>query len=187
MILQGLQVLWYRSSEMKKCRNCSKRKRLVNFQRDNRCPTGHTNLCKNCASVAANAWHHRNREHHNRKMRTWWKKNKAAHPARHLWVLAKRREAANGRAFDITPGDIHIPEYCPVFGSKLEFGNKTYSPNAASLDAIIPELGHVRGNIAVISHRANTIKNDASVEELLKVAKWLRRVTRRKAHHPHLG
>jgi hypothetical protein len=42
-----------------------------------------------------------------------------------------------------------------------------------TLDKIIPELGYVRGNIAVISHRANRIKSDATLAEVLKLAAWL--------------
>ena len=45
----------------------------------------------------------------------------------------------------------------------------------ASLDCIIPELGYVPGNVAVISRRANTIKNDATIEELELVLAYMKR------------
>ena len=41
-----------------------------------------------------------------------------------------------------------------------------------SLDRIRPELGYIVGNIAIISMRANLIKQDASAEELRQVASW---------------
>lgn len=42
-----------------------------------------------------------------------------------------------------------------------------------SLDRIVPSLGYVPGNVAVISHRANRIKSDATADELRAVADWL--------------
>jgi hypothetical protein len=34
-------------------------------------------------------------------------------------------------------------------------------------------LGYVRGNVTIISNRANRIKNDASLDEVRKVVSWL--------------
>jgi len=71
--------------------------------------------------------------------------------------------------YDIFPKD----SMCPVFGTKMLFGgDKKTSP---SLDRIDPTKGYVRGNIAWISDRANTIKTDANSEQILKVAKWLKK------------
>jgi hypothetical protein len=77
--------------------------------------------------------------------------------------------------FDLTLTDIVIPKYCPVLGIELRkelTGKPTdYSP---SVDRIIPELGYVRGNIAIISYRANRIKNDATLDELERVTEYVR-------------
>jgi hypothetical protein len=69
------------------------------------------------------------------------------------------------------------PTHCPIFGVELEYaGEKGLNrPNMASIDKIIPALGYVVGNVAIISRRANTIKNDASLEDLEALASWLRR------------
>jgi hypothetical protein len=65
---------------------------------------------------------------------------------------------------------------CPVFGTKMAFGgNKKTSP---SMDRINPEEGYIRGNIAWISDLANTIKTDASPEQIFEVAKWLEKISR---------
>ena len=43
-----------------------------------------------------------------------------------------------------------------------------------SLDRIDGAKGYVKGNVRVISHRANMLKNDATIEELELVLKDLR-------------
>ncbi len=158
---------------MKTCRTCDTPKPLDEFQKDNRRKDGHTALCLICAAASANAWHHKNREHHNAKIREWGASDKKKNPHKYLWTCAKRRSAEDGRPFNITPDDLVVPEICPVFGCKLEFGVKQYSPVSPSVDCIRPELGYTKGNVAVISHRANTIKQNATPEELRQVAAWL--------------
>lgn len=114
---------------------------------------------------------------------TWYSKNKD----RAIEMKRERRkdvrkamiEAAQNRArvkglpIDLKPEDIEIPEYCPVFGIKLERGAGRHQPSSPSLDRIIPELGYVRGNIQVISQKANAMKNNATNSELIMFAHWI--------------
>jgi hypothetical protein len=80
---------------------------------------------------------------------------------------AKSRAAASGMDFSITRDDIIIPEFCPYLGIPLiGSGRKGANPNSPSLDRIDSTKGYVPGNVEVISHRANTIKNNSTVEEL---------------------
>lgn len=67
------------------------------------------------------------------------------------------------------------PPICPILGIKLELGvdNKGSTKNSPSLDRIIPQKGYVKGNVIFISGYANIIKQDATPEEVMKVAKWL--------------
>lgn len=71
--------------------------------------------------------------------------------------------------FTITPADIEAvyPKdgKCPVLGIDL---------TTPSLDKIIPALGYVPGNIAVISMKANMLKGDETDPEVFrKIADWL--------------
>lgn len=81
---------------------------------------------------------------------------------------AKQRAKKYDIPFDITYRDIVIPEYCPYLGIKLVPFSDWSSP---SLDKIVPELGYVKGNIQVISTKANTMKNNATQDELIRFAK----------------
>ena len=66
------------------------------------------------------------------------------------------------------------PSHCPVLGMPLEWSLQRHNghmPNSPSLDRIVPERGYVKGNVWIISYRANQIKSDASHEELKLVTK----------------
>ena len=88
---------------------------------------------------------------------------------------ARRRALLKGIPFDIDYTDIHIPEYCPLLGIKLNkhVGEGRIFDDSPSLDKIVPELGSVRGNVWIISDRANRIKSNASLEELQLLVKNL--------------
>jgi hypothetical protein len=89
---------------------------------------------------------------------------------------AKRRAVELNLPFNITPADVVIPKVCPVLGIALAVGSGRVCDGSPSLDRIIPALGYVKGNIAVMSFRANALKRDATAEELRAVAAWLERL-----------
>lgn len=76
--------------------------------------------------------------------------------------------------------DIPFATHCPVFGVPLVMGEGAMHPFSPSLDRIIPKLGYTKGNIIVVSLRANTIKSDAMPDEILKVAKFYQRLSKKK-------
>ncbi len=76
--------------------------------------------------------------------------------------------------FDLEISDIVIPETCPVLGIPLTWSDhKTNS--TPSVDRIIPDMGYVKGNICVISERANRLKNNATQEELEAIVKYIKK------------
>jgi hypothetical protein len=83
-----------------------------------------------------------------------------------ILARAKSRAKKNNLPFNIELDDIVIPERCPLLGIKIESTEVRNSPNNPSLDKIIPEKGYIKGNVWVISNRANTLKNDATLQEL---------------------
>jgi hypothetical protein len=94
-------------------------------------------------------------------------------PEKRLYWAAKRRAADKGLPFNITSDDIVVPTHCPYLGIPLVNSRKRGDSrrDIASLDRIVPELGYVKGNIEVISWLANTMKNNATPELLVKFAK----------------
>jgi hypothetical protein len=94
------------------------------------------------------------------------------------WNLhaAKSRCKDSDIPFDIEVEDlVPFPLYCPVLGIELDWlaDARSVVDYAPSVDRLDPSLGYVRGNVTIISNRANRIKNDASLEEVRKVVSWL--------------
>jgi hypothetical protein len=94
-------------------------------------------------------------------------------PEGRLFTAARVRARDQGVPFDITVDDIVIPEKCPVLGLPLESGHGGWADTSPTVDKIIPELGYVPGNIAVISWRANRLKHDGTLEELRAIVEWM--------------
>lgn len=87
-------------------------------------------------------------------------------PERYLWLMAKGRARRAKRKFTITPEDVIIPKYCPVFGIKLKMSDGRVSDSSPTIDRINNKKGYVPGNIVVVSWKANRLKSNASLNEL---------------------
>lgn len=96
-----------------------------------------------------------------------------ANPAASMYLEAKKRAKDRGLPFTISPEDIAVPKFCPVFGMLLVVSNGSGSDSSPSLDAIDPSKGYVKGNVQVISNLANRMKNSASKEQLVAFANWV--------------
>ena len=70
----------------------------------------------------------------------------------------------------ITVVDVIIPDLCPMLGIPLAMSVGAPSNNSPSLDRIDSSKGYIPGNVWVISHKANSMKRDATREELLTFA-----------------
>lgn len=95
------------------------------------------------------------------------------HQERSLLRRAKKRAKERGTVFSLAENDIVIPAICPVLGIPLFKGTGKLCANSPSLDEIIPGVGYVRGNIQIISAKANTMKHNATPAELLKFSEWV--------------
>ncbi len=106
-----------------------------------------------------------------------WEKIKGEGYSGTFWGLKyyayKGKCQTKGIPFDLTPAYLESiwTEECPVFKEKFIIGDKSMAP---SLDRLDPSKGYVQGNVTWISRRANTIKNDASLEDLEKIVDWLK-------------
>jgi hypothetical protein len=74
-----------------------------------------------------------------------------------------------GKHVNIKPEDIIVNEYCPFLNLKIDYRTSpqnTFLNNSHSFDRIVNSKGYVTGNVWVISRLANTMKNEATDEQL---------------------
>jgi hypothetical protein len=99
-------------------------------------------------------------------------------PRRSLLYAAKRRAKLSGLPFDLCVEDIAIPEFCPALGLRLIRATDKVDPCSISLDRVVPDFGYVKGNVIVVSHLANTIKNNATPDQILSVGEFYKQLLR---------
>jgi hypothetical protein len=94
------------------------------------------------------------------------------HPAKRMLWTARRRAKLKGQDFDIGESDILIPEVCPYLKVPMQSSSRRGDSKrfVMSLDRVDTSKGYIKGNVEVISWMANTMKSDASKEELLSFA-----------------
>jgi len=75
-----------------------------------------------------------------------------------------------------------LPTHCPYLGSQFHWEARTdcglrgSHPFSPSIDRIDSSRGYVKGNVAIVSHRANSIKNDATEQELFRIGRAVSRL-----------
>lgn len=90
------------------------------------------------------------------------------------WAVSKHsslRESAQKRGieFNLTLEDlleIGRPKYCKYLELELDYAATSILPNSPSVNRIDPDLGYVKGNLEVISHKANSMLLNATRDEL---------------------
>lgn len=155
------------------------------------CPHGHITVryaksgdCRECARKKSRSYMTRRREREGdvfkQAQKDWTKTNTG-------WLScalndAKKRAKSKNLEFNISISDLSVPSHCPVLGVQLVIGNGFAQDNSPSIDRIHPALGYVRGNVRVISWKANRLKNDGDYIELMKVAMDLQKIASMRIH-----
>ena len=138
------------------------------------CPRGHENSRRRVSDTACSQCH---REGSQARSKERYRNE----PARAIWICSKARAKGHPLiGFSITVEDVQAvwpaDNRCPIFGWILhQSGGRGPCPQSPTLDRIDPQKGYVVGNIAVISHKANLIKQDITDPAVFeRMAAWLR-------------
>jgi hypothetical protein len=90
---------------------------------------------------------------------------------------ARLRARRAGMEFSITAADLIWPAHCPVLGIELDYatpsGLRKVGPSLPSLDRIDNSKGYVKGNVFVISLRANALKGSATLQEMKAILAYM--------------
>jgi hypothetical protein len=93
--------------------------------------------------------------------------------ARHILTLVRHRCKKRGTEFDLSIEDIEVPDFCPVRGTRLKLVSGLHDPDLASIDRFDNSKGYVKGNVRVISLRANFLKKDATLEDIAGLYRYM--------------
>lgn len=179
----------------KVCGKCKKEKPSEEFANDKSKKDGRRSVCKKCiqkymseywAANSESLKEKRNKRYANNrteelekhkeshKKNGWkWNRNRRnkhrQNPLIMMCQQAKIRATRKGIEFNLSPNDLTIPSMCPVLGIPLFVSSGSVGYNSPTLDRIDNSKGYIPENVIVVSFKANTIKNTASIEELEKV------------------
>ncbi len=112
------------------------------------------------------------------KNRERYKRTAQKYPLMHAFHQARFRAKKRRIPFSMIYSDLPAPpDVCPILGVKLIYNSGKRNNASPSIDRVIPSLGYIPGNIAIISFRANAIKHNATVEELEMVVAFIKHHT----------
>jgi hypothetical protein len=142
---------------MRTCSACNIEKGPDEFSKDSRVSDGLGSRCYECKARIKAAYYREN-------------------PEKVLLSGCKQRAKKKGLPFNLDLEDVIIPEKCPVLGIKMAHNRGRSGPSWSSptVDRIVPEKGYTKGNVKVISNRANFVKSNATADELMAIAKYMK-------------
>jgi hypothetical protein len=91
-----------------------------------------------------------------------------------FWVRRNRVQRTERTKLSVEYYQTLYVTHCPLLGIELTYencGQKAAPPNYATLDRIDATKGYEEGNVQILSFRANTIKGDATLEELKTIVR----------------
>jgi len=108
-----------------------------------------------------------------KKFKNWHNKYKRAgrrrNPIQYIIESIRSRCKRNNIFFNIKKQDIEINIFCPLLNIPLKTNSlKKHwaSMDGYSIDRIFPDKGYIKNNVICVSYKANTMKNNLSIEEI---------------------
>jgi hypothetical protein len=92
--------------------------------------------------------------------------------------LKRLNALREGCKWDLERTDVHWPTHCPILGIELNYEKrKGRADDSPSFDQIRPGKGYVKGNVQIISLRANRIKNNGTAREHFLIWKHMKKTS----------
>lgn len=90
----------------------------------------------------------------------------------YIWNSLRSRAKRLQLEFNLELNDICIPAHCPWLGIPLvKRAGAGRHDDSPSVDRVNPAQGYIKGNIEIVSDKANRMKNNATPNELVVFAK----------------
>lgn len=177
---------------MKICSKCEAEKPINFFYKNKRYRGGHCAQCIECKKDTDKNQYQKNKEKRKLKNRENYHKNKEFYnkrnkrnrknrialrlrdPKKALLNYMKRNAQARNLEFNLTINDIIIPEKCPILGIPPFFSKERQIDNTPSGDRVDNTKGYIKGNVRIISWRANSMKRDLTIEIAEQMVKYMK-------------
>lgn len=85
----------------------------------------------------------------------------------------KYNSLREGTEFSIEFQDIIWNKYCPILGLEIDYYAEGRQEDSPSFDRLDPNKGYIKGNVTIVSWRANRLKNDGTAEEHLSIYRFM--------------
>lgn len=138
--------------------------------------------CVNCAKevsrIIANRCYKKNTEEHltrSAKHRAILKENNPKrYTVKQMLGSASKRAKKKNFEYNLTVDFVLdlCSDVCPILGIELKYGGAKDLKASASLDRKDSTKGYTKDNVWIISSLANTMKSDASIEDLVSFGEW---------------
>jgi len=144
-------------TETKQCTKCKQYLELSNFHKNY---SDYKSQCKFCRNKQKCSY----RLSNSGSLNTW---------VTNAFCDSKRRAKDKKLEHNLTKEWIlaNLPKVCPVLGVELSFTGSKY--NSPSLDRFDNNKGYTIDNVRIISWRANTLKSNATIEELEAIVRYM--------------
>jgi hypothetical protein len=138
--------------ETKKCNDCNLIKPYDEMTKTKASASGMGSYCKPCMKKRSDRF-------------------RVDNPIQQMLSIVKSSAKKRGIFCDLKLEDIVVPEYCPYLNIKiLSKVGRGLRMDAPSIDRIDSNKGYTKSNIMIISQRANLLKNNLTIKELLTIA-----------------
>jgi hypothetical protein len=161
--------------EVRTCNECNEQKTVRNFNRRKR-PSGEWYIDKRCTKCHykkyKKSYSERNKERYKdeefrERKKEYSKRYRQENPELIMFQSARSRSKSNNIEFNLDISDVVIPDKCPILEIPFCLTNGDYrKDDSPTLDRIDPKKGYTKGNVRVISYKANVMKNDATLDTM---------------------
>lgn len=184
-------------TETKECPTCNKEyeKNTTNFRQVGTTKTNKPIFrfqCRKCEQERVKIWRKEKPELVKKQYLSYKDKtkNSSIHIIKRMLKDAKKRAKRKNIEFNIKDKEMQLTKICPVLGLELKCGDGICSSNSPTIDRKDNSRGYTLDNVQIISFKANSIKGNATSDEIYKVAlyaekcegkgnfftRWLKRV-----------
>ena len=184
---------------MKICSKCKKEYPPGMFVKNKQCRYGYASTCRNCQNEYSRNWKRKNadrlapirRKQYSERYGVIQREKERIRKERYplkvrsqvLRAGMRDRARVKGREFDSNYFTVSYlmkrlsaQSNCECCGNPLDISFKAdrkFNESSPSIDRVDPTKGYVKGNIAILCWRCNRIKQDATPQELRRIAVFM--------------